>query len=75
MYLKQWSCDKLLSFIQAISRAIYYYNSNLIQSAGSRQVDRHGSPDQTRRRASSLIYSDPRRSTRRDPALRIKLLL
>ena len=25
-----------------------YYNSNLIRSAGSRQVDRHGSPDQTR---------------------------
>ena len=34
---------------------IYYYNSNLIRSAGSRQVDRHGSPDQTRRGASSLI--------------------
>ena len=30
---------------------IYYYNSNLIRSAGSRQVDRHGSPDQTRRGA------------------------
>ena len=23
---------------------IYYYNSNLIRSAGSREVDRHGSP-------------------------------
>ena len=34
---------------------IYYYNSNLIRSAGSRQVDRHGSADQTRRGASSLI--------------------
>ena len=34
---------------------IYYYNSNLIRSAGSRKVDRHGSPDQTRRGASSLI--------------------
>ena len=34
---------------------IYYYNSNLIRSAGSRQDDSHGSPDQTRCRASSLI--------------------
>ena len=28
---------------------INYYNSNIIPSAGSHQVDRHGSPDQTRR--------------------------
>ena len=35
---------------------IYYYNCNLIRSAGSRQVDRYGSPDQTRRGALSLIY-------------------
>ena len=28
---------------------INWDNSNLIRSAGSRQVDRHGSPDQTRR--------------------------
>ena len=34
---------------------LYYYNSNLIRSAGSRQVDRQGSPDQMRRGASSLI--------------------
>lgn len=34
---------------------IFYHNCNLINSAGSRLIDRHGSPDETRRRASSLI--------------------
>ena len=43
---------------------IYYYNSNLIRSDGSRQVDRHGSPDQTRRGASRLIlWSAPANET------------
>ena len=53
---------KTLVFINFEKINIYYYNSNLIRSAGSRQVDRHES-------------IDPRLSTRRDPALRIKLLL
>ena len=37
---------------------IYYYNNNLIRSAGSRQFDRHGSPDQTRHAVSSYCYND-----------------
>ena len=41
--------------VQTSSINIYYYNSNLIQSAESHENDRHGSSDQTRRRASSLI--------------------
>ena len=68
----------------------YYYtcNSNLIGIAGSRQGDRHqikrdterqvwsSTDHQIKRDAERPVWSsDPRLSTRRDPALRIKLLL
>lgn len=52
---------------------IYYHNHNLIQRAGSRQVARSGSTDQ------SWLFASPwsdvlRMTTRRDPTLWIKLL-
>ena len=55
-------CISILTILQLYKKTIlciminiYYYNSNLIWSAGSRQIVRHGSLDQRRHRASSLI--------------------
>ena len=55
-------CISILTILQLYKKTIlciminiYYYNSNLIWSAGSRQIVRHGSLDQRRRWASSLI--------------------
>ena len=45
----------LMSSWDPFNRHIYYYNNNLIGSAGSRLVDRDWSPNQTRRGALSLI--------------------
>ena len=45
----------LMSSWDPFNRHMYYYNNNLIRSAGSRLVDRDWSPNQTRRGALSLI--------------------
>ena len=59
--LKSRGADVVLTVIRTthVRINIYYYNSNLIRSAGSRQVDRHGSPDQTRLIYINLLYTLP----------------
>ena len=50
------NCRPKICIVAGDNIYTYYYNSYLIRSAGSSQVDRHGSPDQTRPGAKYLLY-------------------